>query len=85
MIVKTQTMTYTKINHDDRKEDHDYTDGICCVCLDTTSGTCQQFYNCSNLGVHYICNYCYSGWQEKHPNNKCPTCRSSPKIRLGLA
>lgn len=73
-------MTYNDINYDDCENHDNYNlDGICCVCLDITSGRSQQFYNCSNIGVHYICNCCYSEWRKHKSNNSCPACRSSAK------
>lgn len=85
------TMTFTSINKNNNT-DYEYPyyysieEGTCCVCLEVTSGRTQQFYQCANVGIHYICNYCYNEWQNQRLNNGCPTCRAQPIRRpvLGL-
>jgi hypothetical protein len=47
----------------------------CCVCYSKCGGRTTQFYNCINIGYHYICNYCYIEWS-KH-SRACPMCRSN--------
>lgn len=82
-------MTITSINENNNAE-YDYPyyysneEGLCCVCLEVTSGRSQQFYQCVNIGIHYICNYCYYEWQNRREDNGCPTCRAQPKPRQAL-
>jgi hypothetical protein len=63
-------------NNSDNNYPNYLVNGECCVCIEPTTGISQQFYSCSNTGIHYICNYCYTEWQRQHPNNGCPMCRA---------
>lgn len=76
-------MTFSSIN-ENNNTDYEYPyyyyneEGVCGVCLELTSGRSQQFYQCANVGRHFICNYCYNEWQRQRIGNGCPTCRAQP-------
>uniref|UniRef100_A0A6C0JZQ2 RING-type domain-containing protein n=1 Tax=viral metagenome TaxID=1070528 RepID=A0A6C0JZQ2_9ZZZZ len=52
-----------------------HTEIECCVCYSNYGGRTTQFYNCINIGYHYICNYCYNEWSNH--SSVCPMCRSN--------
>ena len=76
MLLKLTMLYGIRKNNSNDKYSNYCEIGECCVCMEETSGRSQQFYSCSNVGTHYICNYCYMEWERQKEKNGCPTCRA---------
>ena len=48
----------------------------CCVCFNSTTVSCSEFYSCGN-NLHHICRQCYNLCRV-NSCNRCPVCRAEP-------
>ena len=66
--------TYTNI--EEEVEQAAEPENQCCVCFNTTTVSCSEFYSCGN-NMHHICRQCYNTCRNTS-YNRCPICRAEP-------